>query len=81
MLVKLTDQTTDIPLQALNFDPTFPSVGTTTTVIGYGKTTDGGNLSNSLLKVDVDVASFELCDGLYGKIIDVRMLFRRQETY
>lgn len=71
MLVKLAEPTSGIPLQQLNFDPTFPAAGTTTTVIGFGLTEEDGSVSLDLLQVDVDVVSFDFCNGLYGRIDDV----------
>lgn len=73
MLIKLSSPTS-APLQRLNFDPSFPGDGVTTTVIGFGRTSEDGNVANVLQQVDVETASHEMCNALFGKVIREIML-------
>jgi trypsin len=41
-------------------------VGSTVTVIGYGVTQEGGDVSDNLLEVDVQVVSHSTCNSQYG---------------
>lgn len=50
----------------LNANPSVPSVGQVLTVTGWGDTTEGGNLSNTLQKVDVNYVSQDTCVAVYG---------------
>jgi trypsin len=65
MLVKLSTPSSS-PLVTLNFDPTVPAVDEVVTVIGFGDTADGGDPSNVLLMVDVNVYMDQFCDDLYN---------------
>lgn len=42
------------------------SVGQPTTAIGFGRTSNGGSLSDVLLKVDVNIVSYQTCRIAYG---------------
>jgi trypsin len=50
----------------LNANPSVPSVGQVLTVTGWGDTTEGGNISNTLQKVDVNYVSQDTCVAVYG---------------
>jgi hypothetical protein len=59
------------PLQQINFDATFPAVGSDATVIGYGVTSfPGGSTSSVLMEVSLPVVSYSECDGYYNTIVD-----------
>lgn len=73
MLVKLATPSS-APLQKLNFDPSFPGDGVTTTVIGFGNTAEDGEVSNVLLQVDVETTSHEFCNAKFGRIIEEIMI-------
>ena len=65
-------QKTPIPL---NSNVNSPSVGEQLTVIGFGRTSEGGSSSNRLKKVNVPTVSFQDCRGVYGSTIqDATML-------
>jgi trypsin len=61
MLVKLSTPATLSPIVTLNFDPSIPAEGDVVTVIGFGDTTDGGELSSELLMVDLDIYLDDFC--------------------
>jgi trypsin len=79
MLVKLTEPST-APLQALNFSPDSPPVGSEVTVIGYGATTEGGLSSTTLLEVKNNVLSFQTCNDYYLTIVEPRMICMGDEA-
>lgn len=60
MLIKLSDSTTTTPV-TLNFDGNVPSDGEMLTVIGHGTTSEGGDISRQLLKVDVPYVNPDEC--------------------
>jgi len=65
-LLKILTTCLPTPVSAkLNNDPTFPSTtGTPLTVIGFGRTRDGGDTSNFLQRLDVDyIAESECLSG------------------
>jgi len=66
MLVKIDPVTNDAltPVE-LNFNANNPVDNEWLTVIGFGATSEGGNGSNDLLKVDVQYMSNAECDSLY----------------
>ena len=49
----------------LNASPSVPTVGQVLTVTGWGDTTEGGTLSNTLQKVDVNYISQDTCTANY----------------
>ncbi|KAL7481538.1 hypothetical protein ACHAW6_007218 [Cyclotella cf. meneghiniana] len=57
--------TQDVKFIKLNHDDFFPSVNSTSRVMGWGTTTEGGSLSDILLEVDLPVISNEDCDQCY----------------
>ena len=61
MIIKLENPST-APVITLNTDPDLPPDGLTTTVIGFGTTTDGGDVSSELLEVDVQTFDFDTCE-------------------
>jgi len=48
-------------LVTLNSDPSFPSIGLEVTAMGWGDTSYGGNASDVLLNVDLNIISDEQC--------------------
>jgi trypsin len=54
------------PTVELNEDTAMPQVDDTLTVIGFGRTSFDSDVSQSLLKVEAPVTSYELCDEEYG---------------
>jgi hypothetical protein len=50
----------------LNASPNVPTVGQVLTVTGWGDTTEGGVISNTLQKVDVNYVSQDTCVAIYG---------------
>lgn len=64
MLVKLTDPST-APIVTLNMNAAVPAANDVVTVIGFGDTSDGGDVSQILLQVDVNTYSDQFCDDLY----------------
>jgi trypsin len=50
----------------LNASPGVPTVGQVLTVTGWGDTTEGGIISNTLQKVDVNYVSQDTCVAIYG---------------
>jgi hypothetical protein len=61
MLVKVT-QPVDAPLQTLQLDPNQqPADGSEVIVIGFGYTSEDGELSEDLLEVAVNVVGFDDC--------------------
>jgi trypsin len=69
MLVKLTNPSTLSPVVELNWDPTIPVINDVVTVIGFGDTISGGDPSNVLLTVTVDVYSDDVCLDLYNSFV------------
>lgn len=65
MLVKLSTASSVTPV-TMNFNTAVPAVGDVLTVTGYGDTSDGGQISNVLLEVDVDAYGDDFCDRLYA---------------
>ncbi|KAI2505441.1 peptidase [Fragilaria crotonensis] len=68
MLLKLDSpiDTSEYPIVELNDDTAMPQVDDMLTVIGFGRTSTFSAPSESLLKVDVPVTSYDLCDQEYG---------------
>lgn len=66
MLIKLSDLVTDVAPVTLNFNRNIPVDDEVLTVIGYGDTSDGGDISQILLEVDVDTFSDVFCDNTYA---------------
>jgi len=54
----------------LNFDGGKPSTNEQITVIGFGTTSEGGNISSNLKKVDVPTNSYSTCRAQYGNSIN-----------
>ena len=50
----------------LNSDPDFPSVGSTFTFMGLGRTSDSASLADTLLQTDLDVMSTSRCDSVFS---------------
>jgi trypsin len=70
MLVKLASLSS-APLVTLNTDPNLPLDGQAVTVIGFGFTSDGGDVSEELLEVEVEAIGFVDCNAqLPGSIFE-----------
>ena len=74
MLVKLTDPSTLSPVVQLNFDEVIPAVGDVGTLVGFGDTADGGDPSNELLTVTVDIYADDFCFNLYNSYVPETMI-------
>jgi secreted trypsin-like serine protease len=70
MLVKLEQPISDIPLQAVNFDPTIPRLGEEVTIIGIGYIQEGGPFAQFLQQVQVNIVGFEQCNEVFNRIVD-----------
>jgi trypsin len=70
MLVFLAVSSISSPLSKWNTDPAVPADGDSVTVIGFGDTSFGGNLSNDLLEVKLNIVDFVTCNNAYGNIDD-----------
>jgi trypsin len=77
MLVKLDSpvDTSEYPIIQLNQDTLLPQEDDMLTVIGFGLTTDGGDVSQTLQKVEIPMNSFELCNQQYGGDIEEDIQF------
>lgn len=62
--------TTLYPPVALNRNAALPAVNDMLTVIGFGRTTEGGAVSDLLLEVDVPANSYAQCQSQYGSTIN-----------
>jgi trypsin len=67
MLVFLKKPSTS-PLSKWNADPAVPADGEIVTVIGFGATKFNGNVTNDLLKVQLNIVDFATCNKAYGSI-------------
>lgn len=68
-IVKLKEPITDpsVSVIAFNTDTTFPSVqGTGLTVIGFGITSNGGSVSNTLQKLSTSFETMDKCMAVYS---------------
>jgi trypsin len=68
MLVKLASPSSG-PLVTLNTDPNLPQDGQAVTVIGFGLTSEGGDISVKLLDVEVKTVDFETCNRQLSEMI------------
>jgi serine protease len=68
MLVKLV-RPSNATIVNWNTNPDLPLDDEQVTVIGFGQTTEDGEVSMELLKVDVDVINWDTCDGLISNQI------------
>jgi trypsin len=60
MLVQLST-TTNTPYVTVNADPALPWTGQSVTTMGFGQTSEGGVVSNTLLQVTVDAIDIGTC--------------------
>ena len=74
MLVKLTDPSTLSPVVQMNFDEVIPEIGDVVTLAGFGDTADGGDPSNELLTVTVDIYADDFCFNLYNSYVPETMI-------
>ena len=68
MLVKLAEPS-DQPLVTLNKDPSKPADGAAVTVIGFGLTTEGGEISEALQEVELDAIGYTECRQALGPLV------------
>ena len=74
MLIELNQPVTDRQLIKLNNNPNIP-VGTDVDAIGWGRLSEGGNVTNLLQEVLMDIVPDDKCKVLYpGKYIEARHL-------
>ena len=74
MLVKL-QQKSSAPSIPWNTDRNLPSNGAQVWVIGYGYTSEEGNVSNELREVSLNIVDFSTCSDIYfGGIYDETMI-------
>lgn len=64
-LVKLDGKTSYPPIKLDNIPHITQKVGVTYTVAGWGTTSEGGSISNTLMKVDVPFVTREVCQKAY----------------
>lgn len=75
MIVKLAwTPGKDFTPQPLNIDPKQPYIGDSFTAVGYGYTSEFGQVSPILREVDLDVVSHGACDMFYGTIVEETMV-------
>lgn len=72
MLV-LLDTSSTAPLTPLNFNEQLPVGGEDVTVIGFGKTAEGAEVSKTLMEVKVQVIAMEECKKLLPNLVDEEM--------
>jgi secreted trypsin-like serine protease len=58
----------------LNTDTTNPAIDNVVTTIGFGKTDFEGNVSDILLKVDVETFDDQFCDKFYQDFVPETMI-------
>jgi secreted trypsin-like serine protease len=63
------------PYAQLNTDRAIPAAGDAITVIGYGRTTEGGETSDELLQVNVAALSYSECNKTYHKSLVNSIMF------
>ena len=68
MIVKLDREVKAAPVK-LNSNPNNPTVNAPLTVIGFGRTSEGGSSSDRLKEVTVPYVSHDKCRGVYGSTI------------
>lgn len=72
MLVFL-DTNSTAPLTALNFNEQLPANGEAVTVVGFGLTEETGEVSPTLMQVEVQVIAMEDCQNLLPDMVDEDM--------
>jgi trypsin len=60
-----TDRTLGVNAVTLNTNPAFPSLDTTVTVSGYGRTSSSGEVAGHLRSVTVPIVGYEPCHSRY----------------
>ena len=74
LLIKLADASS-APSAVWNTDALEPRDDSTVSVIGFGTTSQGGSVSDTLLEVDVAVVDHETCNSIYqGEIFEESMI-------
>ena len=73
MLYKLSRPSVAAPV-SINTNQGIPRDDESVRTIGFGLTTDGGDPSNRLLEVDVNVVAFDACNEAYGDLIENDMI-------
>ena len=72
MLVKLRNKSNS-PNVPWNKDRNVPMDGQTIVLMGFGDTSDGGQLSDNLKKASVNIVSFQNCRATYADLDDATM--------
>lgn len=69
MIVKLNGTVTEVDeFYDFNVDPTVPANDTTVRVVGFGTTQEGGNVSQTLREVDVQIMGSEVCAATWAAL-------------
>lgn len=68
MLIKLVEPSTQ-PLATLNTDLRQPVNGQPLKVIGFGLTSEGGAVSQTLLEVEIDAIGYDTCRQRFGSLL------------
>jgi trypsin len=72
MLV-LLENSSVAPLTTLNFNEQLPAGGEDVTAIGFGKTSEDAEVSQTLMEVEVQVIAIEECQKLLPTLVDEKM--------
>lgn len=70
MLVKL-EGTSDVPVVPLNTDQAVPADGETVTIIGLGRTSQGGDLADVLQEVNVEAVDYDTCFAFWDGSVPI----------
>jgi secreted trypsin-like serine protease len=71
------NQSSTMQYGLLNFNRSLPHVGDMMTVIGYGRTTEEGEVSHTLMSVDVQVDTYAKCNNYYTPFYNFLMLCQK----
>ena len=73
MLVKLQQRST-APSIPWNTDRVVPATGQATVVIGFGTTSENGNISAQLKETSLNIVDFGTCSAIYDNLVDQTMI-------
>ena len=69
MLVRLTQKSSAKPV-SLSTNENYPVQGGILTMLGWGSTSEGGDISYDLLTAEVKVTNYQSCANYYGNLLD-----------
>lgn len=69
MILKVSPPVTSITPIPIDFNPSLPSANEPLEIIGFGKTSDTGGISNTLQEASVLEVSSSQCQAIYGNVI------------